>query len=64
VMMMAKFQETVVIQIVKKKMDGHVQVLLLFVLLNAGMESLLEMSNVKTMTSQMETDVIRIVKLR
>lgn len=63
-MMMAKFQETVVIQIVKKKMDGHVQVLLLFVLLNAGMESLLEMSNVKTMTSQMETDVIRIVKLR
>ena len=63
-MMTAKFQETVVIQIVKKKMDGHAQVLLLFVLLNAGMESLLEMSNVKTMTSQMETDVIRIVKLR
>lgn len=47
---MEAFQETVVIQIVKRKLAGLVQERLQFVHLHVGMESLLEMSNVKTMT--------------
>lgn len=61
-MTMGQFQETVVIQVARKKMGGLVQVLLQFVQLHVEMGSSLEASNVKMMTYLKETAVTQIAK--